>query len=227
MSSKNLVITFLFLFCIPFSAFTQGGFEFGLGAGGYAYSGDITAVPKILNIRPGGEIFLRYNFNAMLAARLNVTAGSLYANDKDTPDLYKQMRGVEFRADFVGVDLRAEYNFRDFRAKSDFSRTCPYVYLGAAYTKFSNRGTYRVNTLDSPEINMPFGIGVRYAMSYNWNLGFEIGSRLMFTDDLDTIKELEQLSKFQMGNPFTKDAYHYIGISLSYTFEGVYCPIRF
>lgn len=217
---------FALLLLLPLSVFAQG-FEFGLGAGGYNYSGDITPAPKFRNFRPGGEVFLRYNFNAMLAARAGVQLGRVEANDANRPDLYKQARGVAFTADFMSADLRLEYNFRDFRAKSEFSRWCPYLFLGVGVAKFANEGTYRSRTLETPQVFVPFGVAMRYAMAYNWNVGLEVGTRFLFTDALDTIDEQEQLSKFQMGNPFTNDAVHYVGFSLSYTFEGVHCPVRF
>ena len=104
-------------------------------------------------------------------------------------------------------------------------RVSPFVFVGAGAAIIDVNGNYRNDTAKGIQLSIPFGIGLKYAMAYNWNLGFEFGTRKTFTDTIDSMVNEENLGKFQRQNSNNKDFYHFVGISLSYTFEGVLCPI--
>ena len=60
---------------------------------------------------------------------------------------------------------------------------------------------------------IPLIIGVKSNLTSNFVLGFEIGTRYSFTDDLDG-----NLTSFNLGNVYNKDWYVFSGITLSYMF---------
>ena len=67
---------------------------------------------------------------------------------------------------------------------------------------------------------IPAGVGFKYALSEHLNLGFEIGARKTFTDQLDHLAKQDPL----LVNPHDQDWYYYNGFSLSYTFYKIRCP---
>ena len=70
---------------------------------------------------------------------------------------------------------------------------------------------------------IPFGVGVKFILGRNWNLGTEFVARKTFTDYLDGISKGNMGGK-STGNPLDDDWYYYTGISISYTIYGVNCP---
>jgi hypothetical protein len=69
---------------------------------------------------------------------------------------------------------------------------------------------------------VPVGAGIKYALSEHWNLGFEAGVRVLFTDDFDNLTDQNE----QVMNPYSRDLYFYNGVSISYTFYKIHCPIK-
>jgi hypothetical protein len=55
----------------------------------------------------------------------------------------------------------------------------------------------------------------------------EFGARKMFTDTLDGIEYNPNDSKFRQTNPENMDMYFYSGITISYLFQGIRCPVTF
>jgi hypothetical protein len=72
---------------------------------------------------------------------------------------------------------------------------------------------------------LPFGVGLKYVLAGQWNLGLEFGARKTFTDYLDDLGgNLNTTNKFQNGNPFSNDMYVFTSLSVSYTFYKIRCP---
>lgn len=219
--NKKILVFLLTLF-----AFTSQAqqVEMGISLGASNYTGDIASL-KLSNFRPAGEVFFRYNLSPVSSLRAALMGGRLGASDFNSQDPFQKKRGVEFTADLVEASLRYEYNFRNFRAREEMLRWSPFVFMGLSGAIIDVNGNYRKDTAKGIQLGIPFGIGLKYAMAYNWNLGFEFGTRKTFTDGIDSIVNEENLGKFQRSNPNDKDLYHFVGISLSYTFEGVLCPV--
>lgn len=201
-------------------------FEPGFTLGAANYSGDVSNFNPV-NFRPAGDIFLRMNLSPKHALRTGLFYGQLEAADSKSKDPFQKIRDVSFKTQVLELSLRYEYNFRDFRAKSELVRLSPFVFVGGAANKMKVDGKFQDNTVKGIQLAIPFGVGLKYAMAYNWNLGFEFGARKTFTDHIDSIENTSNSGKFQLSNPNTKDMYYFLGISLSYAFEGVICPIRF
>jgi hypothetical protein len=219
---KNILV-FLFLLVIALPSQAQQ-IEMGFSLGGSNYTGDIANF-KLTNFRPAGDVFFRYNLSPVSSFRVGLMGTRLHASDFDSQDPFQLKRGVEFNADVIEASLRYEYNFRDFRGRGEMLRMSPFVFVGAGAGIIDVNGNYRDDTAKGIQLSIPFGIGLKYAMAYNWNLGFEFGTRKTFTDNIDSIVNEENVGKFQRSNPNNKDLYYFLGISLSYTFEGVLCPI--
>jgi len=95
-------------------------------------------------------------------------------------------------------------------------------------------------------LSIPYGAGIKYNISGNWNLIGELGYRTAFTDYLDDVsqnypdmsgqsqlrKDLSDRSNPQIGAPNTqrgdyrtRDTYLFAGFSLTYTFVSRKCPM--
>ena len=97
-------------------------------------------------------------------------------------------------------------------------------------------------------ITIPYGAGVKYNISGNWNLVGELGYRTAFTDYLDDVsgkypdlinldpndikRDLTDPSNPKIGVPGTqrgdfrkRDTYMFGGFSLTYTFVSRKCPM--
>jgi len=234
MTLTNYKSLFLFVFFALFSTLSQAQtWEFGFGVGTTNYTGDISPSYKINNCRPAGEFFVRLNPNPNFAIRMGVMAGILTANEIKSKDPFYQRRAARFVGNVYEASARMEYNFRDYRAMSELNRLSPYVFLGGSVAHISITSNYFSNQPKALEFSLPIGVGVKYVLANNANLGFEFGARPTFTDAIDGMTqdgsgdEISSVGKFQMTNLFTKDMYYYTGISLSFTINRVVCPMQF
>ena len=98
-------------------------------------------------------------------------------------------------------------------------------------------------------LSIPYGAGVKYNITGNWNVIGEVGYRTAFTDYLDDVSgnypadlrsitsnptrdNLSDPSPTKVGSPGTqrgdfrkRDTYMFMGISLTYTFVSLKCPM--
>lgn len=231
MNYKSIFLILLFTLSFTFSQAQT--WEFGFGAGVANYTGDISPSYKLGNSRPAGEFFVRINPNPNFAVRIGAMAGMIRADETDSKDPFYQRRAARFTANIYEASARMEYNFRDYRAMSELNRLSPYIFLGGSVAHISVNSNYFDNRPKTLEFALPIGVGLKYMLANNANLGFEIGARPTFTDAIDgmtqdgSADEISSVGKFQMTNLFTKDLYYYTGISLSVTINKVVCPLQF
>lgn len=209
--------------------------ELGVGIGGANYKGDLAPNYRFLNNQPALNIFYRRDISSpvtlrgglMLSHRIldNNTIGD---HSYDLP--YPNYRQAELRLSLAELSAVMEYNFLDYYDMRRRPRFSPYFFAGVAGVAYNAKLETDSPTLQ-PELNkafdtrlalaIPFGVGMKYALSKHWNLGLEFGARKLLTDNLDYLSEKD--SK-RLANHNDKDWYFYNGISLSYTFYRINCP---
>jgi hypothetical protein len=220
---------FLFLtFMVSISSIAQFH-EFGIGAGGFNYTGDINPRYNFTNYRPGGMLFYRYNSkNSATAFRLGFSVGQLAGSEKHSKELISTIRSASFKSTLTEISLMGEYNFINYRNRKQLIKFSPYMTGGLAFFAGSS-GSVIANSKpenkDTGGLNfaIPFGVGVKFILNKNWNLGTEFVARKTFTDYLDGISNAD-IGKKSTGNPLDSDWYFYTGITLSYTVFKVDCP---
>ena len=169
------------------------------------YQGDLQ--PHIFTFkqsRAAGGLFLKYQLSGHFTARVGLSAGSLYADDKFNRT-YLQSRNLNFRSKRVEAQIGLECYLINI-VEHKFS---PYICFGIAgfhYNSYTydqqNRKVY-LNPLSTegegfPEypgrkkykltqLAIPFGEGVLYRVNCNLNLSFEFTQRKLFTDYLDDV----------------------------------------
>lgn len=229
---------------LVFSGIAQK-YEIGGGIGGAVYSGDIIRKVDVGQAGIQGTLFGKRNFDNVWSLRVGLSTGILQGDDELGPlDLVNKSRDARFKGGVIEASAVMEFNFLDFlRNDSEFIFS-PYAFFGVGYSYFLMKGRYsaeRFTPADYYQVSspvIPFGGGVKYRLNDRWTLAAELGFRPTFTDYLDKIdsnvgvipiqqtdpitgKELTHIVNF--GNPYTKDWYYFLGLSVSYTFANVKC----
>ncbi len=202
--------------------------EIGLGIGGFSYTGDLSQGYQLLENRPAGELYYRYNLSKAVSLRASITGGKLQGSDASTPiDNFATIRNASFNIILIEPSATLEYNFLDFQDKNSFIGFSPYFFIGAGFFTFFGQGPSTAE-YSNFQPTIPFGVGVKQTLSRHLRLNIEFGARKTFFDYLDNVSGSEIPTKnYQHGNPNSKDAYYFVGISLSYAFYPIVCPYEY
>ena len=187
------------------------GLEAGVFAGIANYKGELSPGSFGGNLKQshaayGG--FVRYNVNNFVAVRFNVFAGKLSAEDAKSITEDQKARNLSFRSNILEFGLTGEFNILGYQAYNFESPISPYVFAGINLFKFKPQAYYENAWIDlrplgtegqglqefqgrklykQVDFAIPFGVGVKYALTDQWNVGLEIGMRATFTDYLDDV----------------------------------------
>jgi len=144
---------------------------------------------------------LSYELTEKFLINGGIAFGKVSADDKNNSR--NTLRNLNFSSRLTEAHLTAEYYFRNLY---DYS-VSPYVFAGFAvyhfdpYTRDSIGNKYLLKDLSTEgqgflqnkkyynltQLAIPFGGGVKFALSNNVRLGVEFGMRKLFTDYLDDI----------------------------------------
>lgn len=206
--------------------------EIGVGIGGANYKGELSPNYRFLNNQPAITVFYRRDMSDAITLRGGLMGSHRIVDDNTFSDEafddrpFHKYRDAELRLSLLEVSAVMEYNFLDYYDRRQNPRLSPYVFVGIAGLAYNKKLTAAVDGLDEPyetdlAIAIPFGVGLKYALSKHWNLGLEFGARKLFTDKLDYLAEETEA---YLANPHDNDWYFYNGISISYTFYRNNCP---
>ena len=190
--------------------------ELGLGVGAFNYSGQLSPVYNPVFLRPGGTIFYRFNPTPVIALRSGLYFGQLYAADKGKNPV-PALRNASFQSPITEASAIVEYNFLNYRALNDPVRFSPYLAGGLGVFMISNQGGHSIS------VCMPMGVGVKYKLGKQINIGAELIARKTFTDNLDGYGSYS-INNHETADLFNKNWYYYTAVNISYTFYDVKCP---
>ncbi|MFD2921550.1 DUF6089 family protein [Terrimonas rubra] len=259
------ILSVLLLMATGFFAQAQK-FSLGVFGGLSAYNGDLTekAFPKKVT---NGAIGITGNYE--LFPKLTLRAGFTYAvvggADRFSDKPEQQARNLSFETALYEFSAVGEYYFFDLE-RQFFS---PYLMGGAAVYRFNpyaysdNQKVYlkplstegqgiagyeSSKPYSLTQLALPFGGGVKFAITNNLRLGVEIGFRKLFTDHLDDVSgnyvdeadllaargplavkmayrgnelpggDLYPAKGDQRGSPKANDWYYFTGLHLTYRF---------
>ncbi|MBK7885648.1 MAG: outer membrane beta-barrel protein [Chitinophagaceae bacterium] len=182
---------------------TQGQRLFFNVFGGISnYQGDLQEKRYTFDqAHPAFGIGLSYEITDKLFARANITMGKLSGNDaKGSKNL---TRNLNFSSPITDVHAGLAYNFMNLYERN----VTPYVFAGISYFSFSpytqdsigqkvnlqplstegqgfvsGRPVYKLS-----QFSIPFGGGVKFALSDNFRVGLEVGVRKTNTDYIDDV----------------------------------------
>lgn len=211
-------------------------YEVGAWLGGANYIGDIGRTNYVApNTAAFGAIF-KWNRSSRHSFRGTFMHSNIKASDLDASDSRRQQRGLNFENTLTELSIGLEYTFWDFNMYSGRPQGTPYLYTGLTVFQYkalfkptrNNPGNEIIDYDSAISPAIPMVIGYKTTVGTHFVLGFEIGARYTFTDDLDgsnPVKDLE--GRFQFGNTNSQDWYVFSGVTLTYTFGRQPCYCNF
>lgn len=212
-STKSLlaIIFSITLFNIRSFSQDEGGSKgtyIGLFVGKMNYQGDLNPNSfKFSHSKFTTAITVRQAISRWVALKGGFAIGSIEAADKDNRD-YLQPRNLSFFTTIKEASLGLEASLLDLSTK----RFTPYVYgsvslfhfnpwaldnsgnkvflqplstEGQGLSQFPKQKPYKLN-----QLALGFGVGARYAINNNMNVGVEFSQRKTFTDYLDDVSSM-------------------------------------
>jgi hypothetical protein len=210
-------------------------YEGTLGIGSTNVYGDLGGAPNAESLlfirditfrgtRPSIYGAIRYKIDPKTALKVNLIYG--YSKTKDFTGSRNETR--EFVSTSNLIEFSAQYEFyflqEDRRLKStamfnrrgminNYSTLGAYVFAGLGATTFwsildiEQRESDKYKTGPSVTLSLPIGIGLKYILSDQWLLGWELGYRHTLSDFLDGI---------QTSSSHNTDVYWISSLNLSY-----------
>lgn len=199
--------------------------EIGVFAGGSNYIGDIGPTDYVAPSDVAIGILYKWNRSPRHAWRISYTYGQISSNDADSEVSGRKQRGYEFENSVKELSLGLEFNFFDFNLHDSGVKLTPYVYSGLSYFRYDEKRIEngRVFTDDGTGgIAIPMTVGIKTNIIDGFVIGFEVGARYTFTDNLDGSNhpDYEELA---FGNLESNDWYVFTGFTLTYTFGNKPC----
>lgn len=193
---------FILVIIAGFSALKAQDFHLTLFGGISNYNGDLQS--KRFTFQQAGPAFgvgALYEITDKLYLRANVTFGKVMGND--TKSLSYKARNLSFSSPVTDIHLGLEYDLLNLYENS----LTPFVFAGVSAFHFNP------STIDSAgrkiflqplgtegqgfiqgrskynltQLSLPFGGGLKLALSENVRVRFEVGLRKTFTDYLDDV----------------------------------------
>jgi hypothetical protein len=180
----------------------------GLFVGKMNYQGDLNPSSfKFSHSKPTVAFNIRQSFNRWLSLKGGVAIGSIEGADRYNRD-YLQKRNLSFYTTIKEASLSVETSLLDLST----TRFTPYVYgsfslfhfnpwaydnsgkktflqplstEGQGLSQFPKQKSYKLT-----QLNVGFGVGARYAINDNMNIGVEFSQRKTFTDYLDDVSSI-------------------------------------
>ena len=241
MFNQTVRITLLIGLCSIRSLFfdneiqAQNTSEIGGGLGGLVYKGEVAPNYRFQNNRLGAVLFYKKDISTPVTLKANLLAGMIRAQDMDVSLPVNTFRQADVETNLVEFSAGLEYNFLDYYNQRRSTRWTPYYFISFAVARFNNKAQLGKNTVKPEEtatlLSIPTGIGFKFALSYHWNLGLEIGARKTLAKNSDRLDYLQTKNygrltarELPLTDPYDTDWYYYNGLSISYTFYKLPCP---
>ena len=203
--------------------------EIGVFAGGSNFIGDVGSTAYVKPNEFAFGFLYKWNRSPRHAWRFSYMQSNITAQDGNSSESARKFRNYDFQNSIKELSAGMEFNFFDFNLHDFTKKITPYIYTGIAYTNYDEK--YIINGVSKTDasrytIALPMILGLKANISKHYVLGFEVGTRYSFTDNLDgSNPKNANLKPFQFGNLESNDWYVFSGFTLSYTFgeKPCYC----
>ncbi|CAN5489478.1 hypothetical protein BH10BAC1_BH10BAC1_13410 [soil metagenome] len=169
--------------------------------------------------RPSAQVAIRYKFNNRFAVKGGLYYQLLNGSDKLTKEPYRNNRNLSFRSNvfelsgqlefFITKEQQgARYKIKNAKGTKNYDFQA-YLFLGAGGFFYNPQAKYHGNWVNLQPLGtegqgsvggpkkysrvsfcIPYGIGVKEAITKEWSIGVEIGMRKTFTDYIDDVSGL-------------------------------------
>lgn len=182
--------------------------EIGVSGGLSHYFGDLNPNMGLKRPKVAFGVFYRKQFGDYVSMRVSGQYADVGYSDYISKNSLQRERNLSFNSDIYSVALRGDFNFFRFVPGSGAYRFTPFLSLGVGmfwynpYTylpfisgpvylsQYQTEGQSRTllrNNKPVPETIFPIGIGVKYNIKKNINIGFELTHNITNTDFLDDV----------------------------------------
>ena len=204
--------------------------EIGVFLGGSNFIGDVGKTTYVSPNELAFGILYKWNRSPRHSYRFSYTQSTISGNDLDSEVRGRVERGYKFKNEIKEFSAGLEFDFFDFNLHEVLTKKItPYVYSGLTY--FAYDELYVINGETKKDYTastfaIPMIVGIKSNVFENIILGFEIGARYTFTDNLDgSLPKNRNLEPLKFGNINSKDWYVFTGFTIMYTFgeKPCYC----
>ncbi len=201
--------------------------EIGVLLGGSNFIGDVGPTEYIAPNKPAFGLMYRWNRSPRHSWRFSYLHSRLSSYDEDSDVPSRNERDFRFKNNMSEFCAGLEFDFFEFDLHSSEPQFTPYVFTGLSYLRYEGlyieNGEYKKDA-NRGTIAIPMIVGVKGRVFKNFVIGFEVGARNSFADDLDGSKPRNsKYSDLEFGNLTSKDWYVYTGFTLTYTFGDKPC----
>lgn len=206
-------------------------YEVGVFVGGSNFIGDVGSTKYISPNQTAFGGFFRWNRSPRHSFRASLIYTNLEGQDSKSDDPRRIERGYSFDNSLLEISAGMEFTFFDFNLHDGAKKTTPYLYSGISVANYDNyyfnsRGVYTSEDTSSWTFGIPMVLGIKTTFLDNFILGFEVGARYTFSDELDgSVPSEANLQNLSFGNTNSNDWYVFTGFTFTYTFgeKPCYC----
>jgi len=226
-----------FVLVIILTCFSQKGqsqiYEVGVFAGASNFIGDVGATDYISPNALAIGAILKWNRSPRHSWRVSVIYADLEGRDSKSDDPRRQLRDYSFNNSILEISAGMEFTFWEFNLHETERQFAPYIYSGITTALHDNyfydfNGNYTNENTSSWAFGIPMVLGIKTNIARHFVLGFELGARYTFSDELDgSVPDSEFRENLSFGNTNSNDWYVFTGFTLTYTFGQRPCYCNF
>lgn len=222
---KRFILTILCIFAL--TSMNAQIHEVGVFIGGSNFIGDVGPTTYIKPNEAAFGLLYKWNKSPRHSWRFSYMQSKLTSRDIDSDMPNRHDRGYDFETSVKEVSLGLEFNFFDFNLHELDRQITPYVFGGLSYFRYDSQyvknGVTRIDD-KSNSLAIPMVLGVKSNIYPNIILGFEVGVRYTFVDDIDgSTPKKNEYNTYKFGNINSNDWYVFSGFTLTYTFGNKPC----
>ena len=229
---------FTSIILISLVAFTGSSQTYEVGAiiGGANVIGDVGSTTFISPNTLAFGVMGKWNRSPRHSFRFSIMSASLNGDDANSQETRRQERGYTFDNNIVEVSAGIEYTFWDFNMYKERRVATPYLFTGINFF-FYERAFVKPSTGELIKYDggrafaIPMVIGYKAMVSTQLVMGFEIGARYTFVDDIDgsntTSEGVQNRDILKFGNINNNDWYIFTTIYINFTFGRKPCYCNF
>lgn len=212
MNTRSIILLIVFLFCSSLEGKAQE-YEFRFYIGANYYQGDLSPSNGKFSFSPGRlglATMLGTKLSNVFRLNAKFMIGQIGGADADANLDNRKIRNLSFDSPLYEFGVNVEISLNSFIKKLDKYGIDIYYTTGINLFKFSPKakllsaGKYELIDLQPlgtegqglpgydekyalTQFNIPFGVGFKFQLFDNVELGFEFAPRLTFTDHLDDV----------------------------------------
>ncbi|MFT4669507.1 MAG: hypothetical protein ACI9M9_000088 [Flavobacteriaceae bacterium] len=212
-------------------------YEVGAILGGANLIGDVGSTTYISPNTLAFGVIGKWNRSSRHAFRFSIISAKVKGDDADSHETRREERGYTFDNNITEISAGLEYSFWEFDTYSARTVYTPYLFTGINYFLYE-AAWIRPGTGEffkykgGRSISIPMVIGFKAMIAPQFTMGFEIGARYTFVDDIDgsnttSNSEAQNNEDFKFGNLNNNDWYVFTTVYINFTFGRKPCYCNF